>query len=115
MRMSRWWMAALCAAGLLAGRAWPRQSPEPHWLAKNGHDWRRMPPPAQMAYLEGFLAGAAFAQAAGAAADSAGLTAEVERLRRNGALRFPFAPNVYASRINDYYWWENHRPLPTWY
>ena len=32
-----------------------------------------------------------------------------------GRFRFPYAANVYVSRINDYYWWENHRPLPTWY
>jgi hypothetical protein len=37
------------------------------------------------------------------------------RLRRSGQLRFPYGSNVYASRISDFFWWENHRPLPTWY
>ena len=32
-----------------------------------------------------------------------------------GGFRFPYGANVYASRISDYYWWHNQRPLPTWY
>ena len=31
------------------------------------------------------------------------------------AANVPFGANVYASRLSDYYWWDNHRPLPTWY
>ena len=57
----------------------------------------------------------AFGQAAEQAADSAGLTEAMARLRRSGEFRFPYGSNVYASRISDYYWWENHRSLPTWY
>ena len=70
---------------------------------------------ARLAYVEGFLAGAALAQAGSQARDSAGLTEEMIELRRSGKFRFPFGANVYASRISDYYWWENHRQLPTWY
>ena len=36
-------------------------------------------------------------------------------LGRSGRFRFPFAANVYASRMSDYYWWKDHLPLPTWY
>ena len=36
-------------------------------------------------------------------------------LYRDGRFRFPYAANVYVTRVNDYYWWENHRPLPIWY
>jgi hypothetical protein len=68
-----------------------------------------------MAYADGFLAGAGFAQAAAEAGDSASLRNTVETLRRTGRFRLPFGSNVYVSRINDYYWWENHRPLPIWY
>jgi hypothetical protein len=74
-----------------------------------------MGPAAQTAYAEGFLAGAAFGQAAAGAGDSAGLAQELTKLRRDGRFRLPYGANVYISRINDYYWWENHRPLPLWY
>jgi hypothetical protein len=74
-----------------------------------------MEPDARLAYVEGFLAGAALSQAAGGARDSAALRQGLERLRSKGGLRFPFGANVYAARISDYYWWENHTPLPTWY
>jgi hypothetical protein len=121
--MRRWWWTALGAAGFLAGRAWPAQEPDGHWIARNGADWRRWGHEAQTAYAEGFLAGAAFGQAAGEtcprgctlAADSAGLTDAMARLRKSGGFRLPYGSNVYASRISDFYWWENQRPLPTWY
>ena len=53
--------------------------------------------------------------ARGAASDSAGLRDTMAVLHRSGRFRFPYGANVYVARINDYYWWENHRPLPTWY
>ena len=74
-----------------------------------------MQPDVQMAYVEGFLAGAALGQAARRARDTAGVSTELEQLRRGGGLNFPFGANVYASRVSDYYWWKNHLPLPTWY
>jgi hypothetical protein len=74
-----------------------------------------MEPDARLAYIEGFLAGAALSQAAARARDTAGVRIAIERLTRDGGLRFPYSANVYAARISDYYWWENHVPLPTWY
>jgi hypothetical protein len=74
-----------------------------------------MEPDARLAYVEGFLAGAALSQAAAGARDSAAVRRGLERLRLEGGLRFPFGANVYAARISDYYWWENNIPLPTWY
>ncbi len=112
--MRRWWLA-LGAAGFLVGHAWPRQQPDGHWIARNGVDWRGMGNEARTAYVEGFLAGSALGQAAEQASDSTGLHETIARLRRTGGFGFPFGPNVYASRISDYYWWENHRSLPTWY
>ena len=44
-----------------------------------------------MAYADGFLAGAGFAQAAAAAADSAGLRETMTALTRTGRFRFPYA------------------------
>jgi hypothetical protein len=96
--------------------------PDRHWSARNGDDWRALGPEAQVAYTDGFLAGAGYAQAAVAGlerhewtADSAGLHETMATLYRTGRFRFPYGANVYVTRINDYYWWENHRPLPTWY
>jgi hypothetical protein len=74
-----------------------------------------MEPDARLAYVEGFLAGAALTQAIGRARDSAGVRGVLDSLRQQGKIRFPYGANVYASRLSDYYWWENHVPLPTWY
>jgi hypothetical protein len=114
------------AAGVVAGR-------------RTGTDWRALAPNAQMAYADGFLAGAGFAQAAAtrcpapcagdarpaapggsadtgsAGPDSTALRQAMAALSRNGRFRFPYGANVYVARVNDYYWWENHRPLPIWY
>jgi hypothetical protein len=115
MAVKRWCWVAFLAAGVLTAAAWSRQDPQRHWLGVNGTDWRRMGPDARLAYVEGFLAGAALGQAAARARDSTGVRIAIERLRQEGGLRFPYGANVYASRISDYYWWENHVPLPTWY
>jgi hypothetical protein len=127
--MTRWWWMALGAVGALAVQAWSAQEPT-HWIERNGTDWGRMGHEAQTAYVEGFLAGAALGQAAERACtaeelraqrqgcewtgDSAGLTRAIGERRKTG-FRFPYGANVYASRISDYYWWHDHRPLPTWY
>ncbi len=106
---------ALLVAGVLTGAAWSRQEPPRHWLGVNGADWRRMEPDVRLAYVEGFLAGAALGQAAAGARDSAQVRMALEKLSRDGGLRFPFGVNVYSSRISDFYWWKNHVPLPTWH
>jgi hypothetical protein len=128
---TRWWWMALGAVGALGVQAWSAQDPARHWIERDGTDWGRMGHEAQTAYVEGFLAGAALGQAAEQACsqqelraqrqgcewtgDSAGLTRAIGERRRTGGFRFPYGANVYASRISDYYWWHNHRALPTWY
>jgi hypothetical protein len=84
------------------------------WLTVNGHDWSQMKPDVRLAYIEGFLAGAALSQASSQAGDTAGVRTALEQLSRTGGFRFPYAANVYESRMNDFYWWKNHLPLPTW-
>ncbi|HEY5940956.1 MAG TPA: hypothetical protein VIT87_09050 [Gemmatimonadales bacterium] len=81
----------------------------------NGADWRQMKPDVRLAYVEGFLAGAALGQAATGARDSAQVRVAIEKLSRDDGLRFPYGANVYSSRISDFYWWKNHVPLPTWH
>lgn len=117
----RWWWTALAAGGFLAGRLSAGSDPDRHWSARDGHDWRALAPEARLAYTDGFLAGAGLAQASSgapggtAATDSTVLRDTMATLYRGGGFRFPYAANVYLTRVNDYYWWENHRPLPTWY
>jgi hypothetical protein len=106
---------ALLLAGVVAGTAWSRQAPHRNWLAVSGADWRQMEPDVRLAYVEGFLAGAALGQAVTGATDSAGVRIAIEKLSRDGGLRFPYGANVYSSRISDFYWWKNHIPLPTWH
>ncbi len=112
---ARLWCLVLLLGGTVTASSQPGQGSGPDWLNVNGEDWRRMEPKAQLAYVEGFLAGAALGQAAARAADTSAVRGVLEDLKRNGRLRFPFSANVYASRVSDYYWWTNHLPLPTWY
>jgi hypothetical protein len=74
-----------------------------------------MEPNVRSAYVEGFLAGAALSQAVTGARDSTEVRQAMEKLSRNGGLRFAYGTNVYSSRISDFYWWKNHVPLPTWH
>ena len=113
MAVKRFLPLALLVAGVLTGTAWSRQAPRP-WLTVSGADWRRMEPDVRLAYVEGFLAGAALNQAATGARDSTGVRVAIEKLSKTGGLRFPYGANVYSSRISDFYWWENHVPLPMW-
>jgi len=115
MAIKQWGWALLLAAGAVTGAAWSRQAPPRHWLGVNGADWRRMDPDVRLAYVEGFLAGASLGQAAATASDSTGVRTAIEKLHRDGGLRFAFGANVYSSRISDFYWWKNHVPLPTWH
>jgi hypothetical protein len=93
-------------------------SPPPAVLL-TGTYWTHLTEAERQAYVSGFLAGAAAEQvrgeavAAHRAGDSAAVSsAAVDSLRALHALRFRFTPAVYASQIDDFYWWENHRRIP---
>jgi hypothetical protein len=104
--------AALLAAGLTAGLM---ASQEPRrWLAYDGRDWTQFAPKEKQAYVAGFLAGAAGAAAgaASAATDTVVLRRTVDSLYRAQALRFPFGHMVYATQLDEFYWWDNHVPVP---
>jgi hypothetical protein len=88
---------------------------DPDWYLASGQEWEHFSPEARGAFLAGFLAGSATSQAVVAGArDSAGLWQAIDSLRKEGLL-FPYAANVYGARIEDYFWWEDHRRLPIWY
>jgi len=104
--MKRW----LLAAGLVAG-ATLRASQEPRrWVALDGRDWSQFAPKEKQAYVSGFLAGAA--NAAANTPDTAVLRRTVDSLYRAGALQFPFGHMVYATQLDEFYWWDNHVPVP---
>ncbi len=104
--------AALLAAVLTGGRT---ASQEPRrWVALDGRDWTQFAPKEKQAYVAGFLAGAAGggAGATSAATDTALLRRTVDSLYRARSLRFPFGHMVYANQLDEFYWWDNHVPVP---
>ncbi len=74
-------------------------------FAPDGHAWAAMSEGEKLRYLEGFLAGHALAQAAAAGVP-------VDRLRRDGALAYPFAPTVYKTRLEDHLFYTDRRDRP---
>ena len=114
--MRRWWRAVgLAVLAFFAGAGWQERDQGPGWLDRDGADWARFGPDVRQGYLEGFLTGAAVAQAAGrGAADSGSIAQQLQQMKRHGEFIFPYAPGVYGSRVSDHYWWENHRAEPIW-
>lgn len=106
------WVAAVAGFCILVPS---REIAEPEWLQLTGHDWQRLSPEARQAYLAGFLAGSATAQVLDAGtADSAGMRRSLDSLSRSG-FRFPYSPNVYGARVDDFFWYTNQRSVPLWY
>lgn len=110
----RWW--AFGTIGLVivlgsgtAARREPSQGPEQ--LA--GKDWKGFGSKEKDAYLAGFIAGAAVARS-----DSNGTgvdttpSRKIDAMRATKQLPFPYSVSVYASQIDDYYWWEDHLSVP---
>jgi hypothetical protein len=91
----------------------------PHATQLTGEYWAQLRPTEKQAYLTGFITGAAAEQvraraaAEGHAGDSAAASSgAVSALRARRALQFRFAAAVYSSQVDDFYWWENHVPIP---
>jgi len=101
----------LAVLGFAAGRYTAGQEQERSWAAYTGRDWRGFTPAEKRAYVAGFLSGSALAEAGRAGAESpAALSRIIDSLSRGGGLRFPFGHTVYVTQLDEYYWWENHRP-----
>ncbi len=95
------------AAGRLAAQA------ERRWPAYDGREWAQLAPREKHALVTGFLIGGALADAERAGVtDSAGLHRSVDSLFSGGNLRFPFGHVVYATQLDEFYWWDNHIPVP---
>ena len=97
----------VAAVTVVSGRA--AQEPR-RWVALDGRDWARFAPGEKQAYVAGFLAGAAAVAATGS--DTAATRTSVETRYRAGGLQFPFGPMVYATQLDEFYWWDNHVPTP---
>ncbi len=98
--------------GLPAG-LWP----ETHPLEWDGHRWaEELSPEEKMAFLSGFVAGAAVSQvypdSASPDYDAEAIQRELQRLRAEGGLNFPYAPSLYHSRLHDYYFYVDRRDQP---
>jgi hypothetical protein len=100
--------AALLGAGL-AVDARAAQGPR-RAVMLDGRDWTQFAPQQKQAYVAGFLAGAA--AAATSNPDTAVIRAIVDSLYQAGGLRFPLGHMVYATQLDEFYWWDNHIPIP---
>ena len=102
--------AALLGGGLaVGGEARATQEPR-RWMSLDGRDWAQFAPKEKQAYVAGFLAGAA--NGAARSSDTATMRTTVDSLYRAGALQFPFGHMVYANQLDEFYWWDNHVPIP---
>jgi hypothetical protein len=100
--------AVVLGAGL-AIEARAAQEPR-RWVILDGRDWIQFAPQQKQAYVAGFLAGAAAAAATNP--DTIVIRRTVDSLYQAGGLLFPLGHMVYATQLDEYYWWDNHIPIP---
>jgi hypothetical protein len=85
----------------------------PSLLGQDGRAWRALSEGEKLALLTGFLVGGALEQSLGPAPGTEAPDLEsLERLRREGRLRFPFAPTVYKARLEDFYVYQDRLDVP---
>jgi len=78
-----------------------------------GRDWQKFGPKEKEAYLAGFIAGAAAIRSnAGGANPDTTPSRAIDGMRAAKELPFPYSVSVYASQIDDFYWWQNHLDIP---
>lgn len=100
--------AALLGVGLAVDA---RAAQEPRrWVMFDGRDWTQFAPQQKQAYVAGFLAGAAAAETSNP--DTAAIRSTVDSLYQAGGLQFPLGHMVYATQLDEFYWWDNHIPVP---
>jgi hypothetical protein len=107
--------AAMAAAGVallgagVAADARAGQEPR-RWVMLDGRDWIQFSPQQKQAYVAGFLAGAAVTATNNP--DTAVVRTTVDSLYQVGGLPFPLGHMVYATQLDEFYWWDNHIPIP---
>ena len=100
--------AAVLGGGLVAGASGVEEPRR--WMTLDGRDWSHFAPKEKEAYVAGFLAGSA--NAAASTGDTAVIRTTVDSLYRTGTLPFPFGQALYANQLVEFYWWDNHVPIP---
>ena len=81
-------------------------------LALDGHAWRALAEGEKLALLSGFLIGGALEHAVRGAPGEPPPPEALEALRREGQLRFPYAPAVYKARLEDFYFYQDRLAVP---
>lgn len=106
--------AVLVGALLLASAGDPaRAQPTPSLLEQDGRAWRALSEGEKLAFLTGFLIGDGLEQTLGPAPGPEGPEPDaLDRLKREGRLRFPFAPTVYKARLEDFYFYQDRLTVP---
>jgi hypothetical protein len=90
----------------------------PMWVKQSstqlaGRDWKGFGPKEKEAYLAGFIAGAASVRGSATETNTDTTPSKsIDVMRAAKQLPFPYSVSVYASQIDDYYWWENHLDVP---
>ena len=107
--MMRFLLKSSVLTVLLMATAAAAQEPR-RWVMLDGRDWTQFAPQQKQAYVAGFLAGAA--AAATSNPDTAVIRTTVDSLYQAGGLRFPLGHMVYATQLDEFYWWDNHIPIP---
>jgi hypothetical protein len=100
--------------GMLLGSRVAKAGEQQGSTQLDGHDWKEFGPKEKDAYVAGFIAGAAVRgtmQSAAAGIDTTPSKA-IDAMRSAKQMPFPFSVSVYASQIDDYYWWQNHLEVP---
>jgi len=94
-----------------SGAAPARPEQGPTQLA--GRDWQGFGPKEKDAYVAGFIAGSAAVRGNTAATSLDTMPSKaIDVMRAAKQLPFPYSVSVYASQIDDYYWWKNHLDVP---
>jgi hypothetical protein len=111
--MNRGVMLLVAGAAFFVGRRPDRQA-DPAWRDYDGRQWVTFSPGEKRAYLAGFLSGRGLAEAEAAAgpnADSGRVHSVLDSLERASGLHYAYGHMVYASQLDEFYWWENHVPI----
>ncbi len=79
----------------------------------DGHAWRALGEGEKLALLTGFLIGGALEHAVRTAPGETPPPPEaLEAMRREGQVRFPYAPAVYKARLEDFYFYQDRLAVP---
>lgn len=108
----RLWALGTIGLGLLLGSGAAPVRPEQGPTQLAGRDWRGFGPKEKDAYVAGFIAGAAVRGNTAATSLDTTPSKAIDVMRVAKQLPFPYSVSVYASQIDDYYWWENHLDVP---